>query len=71
MWNVQLVILTSQCKNKVLQKTTAMHANKVAMPEEAACVDIQSEHVFLVPHSTYLMSYSSTSQESSIRYPEP
>ena len=46
MWNIQLVILTSQCRNKVLQKTTAMHTNKIAMPEEAACVDIQSEHAF-------------------------
>ena len=59
------------CKNKVLQKTTVMHTNKVAMPEGATCVDIQSEHAFLVPHSTYLMSHSPTSQESSIRYPEP
>ena len=28
------------------QKTTAIHTNKIAMPEEAACVDIQSEHAF-------------------------
>ena len=44
---------------------------KIAMPEEAACVDIQSKYAFLVPHSTYLMSHLPTSQESSIRYPKP
>ena len=34
-----------------------MHTNKIAMLEEAACVDIQSEHAFLVPLSNYLMSH--------------
>ena len=47
-----------------------MHTNKIAMLEEAACVDIRYEHAFFSA-TLYLPYVSPTSQESSIRYPEP